>query len=57
MADTQLEFMKVCTAVLKTQIVTDVSECEAIGITVTKKLGRMDPIQILCRIDNKYSFM
>lgn len=47
MADTQLEFMKVCTAALKTQNVTDVSECEAIGITMTKKLGRMDPIQMV----------
>lgn len=47
MADTQLEFMKVCTAALKTQNVTDVSECEAIGITVTKKLGRMEPIQMV----------
>lgn len=47
MVDTQMEFMKVCTAALKTQNNDDLSECDAIGMMIAKKLGRMDPIQMV----------
>lgn len=39
--------MKVCTFALKSSSNDDVSESEAIGIAMAKKLGRMGPIQMI----------
>ncbi|XP_069692676.1 uncharacterized protein [Periplaneta americana] len=45
-ADTQTEIMKACTSTTKISP-TEISEFEAIGVNVTKKLQRMDPVQAL----------
>lgn len=46
-ADTQMEFMKACTAALKSQNNVDVGEYEAIGIAVIKKTRMNGPVQMV----------